>query len=263
VSVQFTLTSTEGLPIRGNLDVPANARALVVAIHGFKGFKDWGFFPWLAHFLTEERFAVCRFNMSRSGVGESLDTFEHLDLFADDTFTTQLADLRMVVDHAQKRADLPTFLFGHSRGGGVALLGAHAVPQLHGVVTWNSIAHADRWDDETKKRWRRDGRLEVENSRTKQMMPMSTRMLDDVALHDIVGAASRLTVPLLAIHGGSDESVPPSETEELAAAASDAVHVVIRSATHTMNAVHPMGEVPRALDLAAAVTCRFLAAYVE
>ena len=49
--MQFTIDSREGLPIRGDLDAPDEARALVVIVHGFKGFKDWGFFPWLADHL--------------------------------------------------------------------------------------------------------------------------------------------------------------------------------------------------------------------
>ena len=123
---QFTIASDEGLPIRGDFDVPrTHPRALVVIVHGFKGFKDWGFFPWTAQRLMQHRLAVCRFNMSRSGIGEDPETFDRLDLFEHDTYSTQLRDLAAVVRHAQRKfPNLPTFLLGHSRGGGVALLGA-------------------------------------------------------------------------------------------------------------------------------------------
>ena len=82
----------------------------MVIVHGFKGFKDWGFFPWLAQRLMQHRLAVCRFNMSRSGIGEDPETFDRLDLFEHDTYSTQLADLRAVVRHAQQRVPgLPRF----------------------------------------------------------------------------------------------------------------------------------------------------------
>ena len=261
--MQFTLTSDEGLPIRGNLVIPGDAEALAVIVHGFKGFKDWAFFPWLAGYLTEQRIAVCRFNMSRSGIGEDLETFDRLDLFADDTYSGELADLRTVVRHAQEHVDLPTFLFGHSRGAGVALLGAADVPKLHGVVAWNGIAYADRWDPATRNRWRRSGHFDFENARTRQMMRMSTRVLDDLDANrfDILKAVSRLNVPLLAIHGGRDETVPARESVELAETAREAVRVMIRTATHTLNAAHPLVKVPRTLELAAAVTSRFISAY--
>lgn len=262
----FTIQSAEGLPIRGDLDVPAKPRALVVIIHGFKGFKDWGFFPWMAERLCNHGLAVCRFNMSRNGIGENPETFDRLDLFADDTYSTQLADVNKVVKHAQKKLGrLPTFLVGHSRGGGVALLSAAAVPHLEGVVTWSAISTVDRWDDATKKIWRKNGYFDVENARTKQMMRMSTAILDDYDENrerfDVIGSVERLQVPLLVIHGANDESVPVEEAGVIASHASDASRAVIANASHTYNAIHPLIHVPFALSMAAELTAHFVNAY--
>jgi pimeloyl-ACP methyl ester carboxylesterase len=263
--MEFEIESDESLPIRGNLDVPRGARALVVVIHGFKGFKDWAFFPWLSEMLCRHGFAVCRFNMSRSGIGESVDTFDRLDLFADDTYSAQIADVRKVAAYAQSHANLPTFLLGHSRGGGVAILSASQVANLKGVITWNAIARADNWDRATIERWRRDGYIDVQNARTKQTMRMSTRILDDFEANreqlDILAAASRLEVPLLVIHGGRDETVPVAQSGEIAAAARAAAHVVIGSGSHTFNAIHPLVHVPAQLSLAATISSRFIASY--
>jgi pimeloyl-ACP methyl ester carboxylesterase len=262
----FTLTSEEGLPIHGHLDLPRHPRALVLVVHGFKGFKDWGFFPWLADYLCKERFAVCRFNMSRSGIGENPEVFDRLDLFADDTYSVQLADLRTVVQYVHERFQLPIFLLGHSRGGGVSLLGASAVPLLRGVVTWSAISNVDRrWDAATKAHWRREGFLDAVNTRTGQNMRLSTRVLDDYeqnpARFDILAATRRLDVPLLVVHGARDESVPVQESAEIAAQHVDSSRLVIATAGHTYNAIHPLVHVPKELTLAATVTCRFIAAY--
>lgn len=264
--MQFTLESDEGLPIRGNLSVPTHPRALVIVIHGFKGFKDWGFFPWMAESFCKHHIAVCRFNMSRSGIGENPETFERLDLFADDTYTVQLADLRKVVSYVREHSSLPLFLLGHSRGGGVALLAAREVPMLRGVITWSAIARVDRgWDEPTTAKWRRDGFLEVVNTRTQQTMRVSTRVLDDVEANrerlDILAAAKRLDVPLLAIHGARDESVPLSDLHDIAGAASDASVMSISTASHTYNAIHPLVHVPKELSLAAIVSEHFVTAY--
>ena len=263
---EFTIRSSEGLTIAGNLQVPRGARALVVIVHGFKGFKDWGFFPWLGDHLFTHRFAVCRFNMSRSGIGENPDSFDRLDLFAGDTYSVQVEDLLAATRFAQSRSGkLPTFLLGHSRGGGVALLAARSIERLQGVITWSAIARADRWDEETKKRWRADGFMDVVNQRTGQVMRMSPSILDDFEANrerlDILGSARRLEVPLLAIHGGRDESVPVEEAREIAAAATGASLLIIESAGHTYNAIHPLVHVPSQLVLAAEVTAHFLAAY--
>ncbi len=263
--MRFTIKSDEALDIRGNLEVPRAARAMVIIVHGFKGFKDWGFFPWLAEVLCDEGFAVCRFNMSRSGIGENPDTFDRLDLFADDTYSGQLSDLHKVVRYCQTRVALPTFLVGHSRGGGTAILGAAEIPNLRGIVTWSAVAHIGRWDETTKRQWRKDGHLDVLNTRTKQIMRLSTRILDDCEANrarlDILGAASRLTVPLLLVHGARDETVPVGESAEIAAAAPDVSRLIISTATHTYNAIHPLIHVPRELVLAADVTARFVGAY--
>lgn len=264
--MKFTLTSKEGLPIRGNLAAPAAPRALIVIVHGFKGFKDWGFFPWLAEHLVGHGHAVCRFNMSRSGIGENPETFERLDLFADDTYSAQIADLLAVVSHAQSRfPTLSTFLLGHSRGGGVALLAAADVPRLEGVVTWSAISHVDRWDDDIKRIWREDGFMDVLNTRTKQLMRMSTAMIDDIDAHrerlDIARAVERLHVPLLVVHGARDEAVPVAEAGAIVSRAQDATVTIIERASHTYNAIHPLVHVPFALSLATEVSAHFVKAY--
>jgi dienelactone hydrolase len=265
---RFEIASDEGLPIRGNLHRPAGrVRGLVVIVHGFKGFKDWGFFPFLSEQLVRHRVAVCRFNMSRSGIGENPDTFDRLDLFEDDTYSTQLADLHAVLRYAQKHVPtVPTFLLGHSRGGGVALLAAPDLPKLNGIVTWSAISHVDRWDAETIRTWRETGVREEVNSRTKQVMRMSPRILDDYDANrerlDVLGATARITAPLLIVHGGRDESVPVAEAHAIAARAQDPSIFVIGTASHTYNAIHPLIHTPFALTLATEVTARFLCAYL-
>jgi pimeloyl-ACP methyl ester carboxylesterase len=266
--MQFTIESAEGLPIRGNIEVPERARALVIIVHGFKGFKDWGFFPWLSERLTQHRLAACRFNMSRSGVGENADTFDRLDLFEHDTYSTQIADVQRVVQHCRgvsQIAELPIFLLGHSRGGGVALLAASRIERLAGVITWSSIARANRWDAAAREQWRSAGFREEANLRTRQIMRMSTRILDDYdanfAQLDIVDAASKLNVPLLVIHGNRDESVPVAESHELVAKVTDHSLAIIENAGHTYNAIHPLIHVPRALSMAAEISAHFAQMY--
>ncbi|HEY5610854.1 MAG TPA: alpha/beta fold hydrolase [Thermoanaerobaculia bacterium] len=262
--MKFTIASDENLPIHGVLHLPPSPRALVVMVHGFKGFKDWNFFPWLAEDLERNGYAVCRFDMSRSGIGEQSDWFEHLDLFADDTYTTQLADLRKVLellDADERLHDLPIVLFGHSRGGAIAILGAALTRRLGALVTWSSIANCDRWDDATKEMWRRVGHMEILNQRTKQVMGLSTKILDDFDEHryDVTAAMRAIDVPMLIVHGTADETVPSIEAEELTSEARNAHVVLIDGGTHTYGAAHPLVTIPRALREAADATLAFLA----
>jgi len=264
--MKFKLQSDEGLEIHGELTLPHHPRSLVIVVHGFKGFMDWGFFPWLSESLCGHELAVCRFNMSRSGVGGRSENFDRLDLFERDTYSIQLADLRTVAAYCRSQfPSLPTFLLGHSRGGGVALLGADEVADLCGVITWSAISRVDRWDDATKQQWRRDGFVEVVNARTKQIMRMSSAMLDDAEANaerlDIGAAVGRLKVPLFVVHGARDESVPVAEADAIASRGVDVSKMIIDSATHTYNAIHPLVHVPPELALAAEVAAHFCNAY--
>lgn len=262
----FSILSSEGLPLRGDFEAGEKPRALVVVVHGFKGFKDWGFFPWLSQRLAQHRLVVCRFNMSRSGIGDDPETFDRLDLFEHDTYSTQLRDLAAVVRHAQEQfPSLPTFLLGHSRGGGIALLGATDVPNIRGVVVWSPISHADRWDEATQREWRASGVLEVTNARTRQIMRMNPVILDDYEANrerlDILAAAENLNVPLLVVHGGADDSVSVEEGRAVAARSAQSSLVVIHRASHTFNAIHPLVHVPFELIAASEVSAHFINAY--
>ncbi len=55
----------------------SGAKPAVVICHGFKGFMDWGFFPYLAELLADRGFVAIRFNLSGSGMkpGDELVSF--------------------------------------------------------------------------------------------------------------------------------------------------------------------------------------------
>lgn len=265
---QFEITSDEGLPIRGVIEIPHRPERVAIVIHGFKGFMEWGFFPWLCERLSSTGVAACRFDMSRNGIGDDPETFDRLDLFERDTYSIQLSDLSRVVDHVRSNPEigsLPMFLVGHSRGGAIALLGASRIGGLSGVVTWSSISSTDRWDEGMKREWRAKGYLDVLNSRTKQVMRMSTAVLDDLeqnrARLDVLSAVKSMKLPLLVIHGGNDESVSPDDAREISGATPHASIMMVSGAGHTFNAIHPLVNVPRELDLVGHVTARFITAY--
>lgn len=268
VKREFEIASEEGLPIRGVVEIPHNPERLAIVIHGFKGFREWGFFPWLCERLSASGIVACRFDMSRNGIGDDPESFERLDLFEHDTYSTQLSDLERVVSHVRSMvelASLPTFLVGHSRGGAIALLASQRVEKLTGIATWSAIASTDRWDDETKRQWRERGHLDIENSRTKQIMRMSTAVLDDLERNadslNVMAAVEEMSVPLLVVHGGNDETVPVAEADAIHEAHRSGCRMIISGASHTFNAIHPLINVPPELELASHVTARFIATY--
>jgi len=224
-------------------------RPTVLVLHGFKGFKDWGMFPPLSERLAKAGFTVVSFNLSGCGVDDT-GAFSLPDQFARATYSGDLGDIARVVEAVATGAlDLPAptsigFL-GHSRGGGLGVLAAAAEPQIGALVTWAAISNVHRFSSEEVAGWRARGQLDVVNSRTGQVLPILTDVLDDVAQHgstslDIPAAAGRITVPWLVVHGESDGTVPVAEARVLDAAGGPATELlVIPNAGHTFEAVHP------------------------
>ena len=78
----FEVKGSDGRPVRAVSHGDESAPAVLVA-HGFKGFKDWGMFPWLAEQIAEAGLRAIRFDFSHNGVEET--DFDRLDLFMLDT----------------------------------------------------------------------------------------------------------------------------------------------------------------------------------
>jgi dienelactone hydrolase len=263
----FHLTTDEGLPIRGDLHVPASGHArLVVCVHGFKGFKDWGFWPETARRLCSAGFAVVRFNFSHSGIGEDLQNFTERERFETGTYSREVEDLRQVLRAATRGelAELPGHrgrpgLLAHSRGA-VSALAAAADGLADSIALWNPVASVLWWDADTRRRWRETGSWPVVNARTGQTFQMRTSLLDDAEEHaealDPVANAARCDVPLLVVVAADDESVPPVSGRKIAraAAAERASLRELPSTGHTFGAAHPWRGAPPAFDAAVSAT---------
>ena len=253
VETPVRLVNDEGLPVRCDVRRPEGEGPfpVVVILHGFKGFKDWGMFPPTARLLAERGLASVAMNTSRNGVEDRLEEFTDLEAFARNTPGRELGDVRTVVDAiaaGELGAELDaerTGILGHSRGGGVAVLAAASDERLRCLVTWASIARFLRYTERALAEWRRTGRLEVPNARTGQLMRMDLSVLEDLeanqARYDLDAAAARLTVPYLAVHGERDEAVGPDDSARLverAGSAEKRLHVIPRTG-HTFGAAHP------------------------
>ncbi|MDH4043263.1 MAG: lysophospholipase [Gemmatimonadota bacterium] len=263
----FELTGADGDPLRGDVRAVADgtARPAVVICHGFKGFKDWGFFPHLADRLARGGVSAVSFNFSGSGVGAEGDRFTEPERFGHATFGNDLRDLATVVAAVEDGA-LPGLgvapagigLFGHSRGGGVSVLYSAENAGIRSLVTWSAIASGRRWGPETIRQWRRDGKLDVTNQRTGEVLPLFPDVLDELDADtegrlDIEAAANRVRVPWLIVHGEADETVSIRDAQQLHHANEERAELmIVRHGAHTFGARHPwagtMPELDQAMD---------------
>lgn len=269
-TIDFCIEGQHQRDIWGTLTVPEKITgAPIVMAHGFLGFKDWAFFPWLSRIFAEAGFPVVRFNFSGSGMGPQIDgPFENLEAFENDTISKQVEDLRSVISSLNQgkfEPDLPAqkkvLLWGHSRGGAVCILTAASSPLVQSIVTWSSIARVNRYLYESKSNWRKQGYMDFESTRTGQGLKSSIQFLDDVELWgkqgDVPTFLHHLKIPVLLVHGAEDTSVLPDESESLAAIYPQARLAVLAEANHKFNSEHPFKQPGEVLLQAAQKTLDF------
>lgn len=224
-------------------------RPAVVVCHGFKGFMDWGFFPYLCDLLSDRGFVAIRFNLSGAGMQPGDNRVTDLEAFRTATFSKDVAELESIVrsvgrDIAPGVADPEDVsLLGHSRGGGIALLVAAECP-VRTLVTWSAVSTFERMGPEEVARWRETGSVPILNARTGQQLELGVEVLEDLQAHraqlDLEAAARKRTAPWLIVHGDADETVPFGEAEALARAGADPVSLLrISGASHTFGVSHP------------------------
>ncbi len=267
----FVLPIEPGRSVRGDVRIPEGPppRSAVLVVHGFKGFKDWGFFPHVSESLAAEGHAVVSFNFSLNGISDDGETFGRLDDFARNTFSAELGELLRVIDEVREGSLLPrpvrrVGLLGHSRGGAIAVLAARerlrAPEAVHALVTWGALASFDRWSEETRAEWRASGRIHVMNQRTGQHMPLDVSLLEDFETHrrrlDVERASAHVTLPWLVVHGEADTTVPVTEAHRLIGANPRARLEIIQDAGHTFEARHPFAGTTPALNQALLATRR-------
>jgi dienelactone hydrolase len=271
----FELVGADGGPLRGDVRTQSGgeARPAAVICHGFKGFKDWGFFPKLADRLAHAGLTATSFNFTGSGIGPDGESFSEPERFGRATFSKDLEDIDTVCRAlaAGALADgvaPPTKLglFGHSRGGGMAVVHTANNHDVAALTTWAGIGHVRRWPEEVVAQWRREGRIDVPNARTGDILSLYTDVLDDIERHedgslDLLDAASRVRVPWLIMHGDEDETVSVAEARSLhEAATGDQVRLhVIPGGSHTMGSGHPWSGSTPELDLAMGETVAWFA----
>ncbi|KPJ92939.1 MAG: hypothetical protein AMS18_06355 [Gemmatimonas sp. SG8_17] len=250
----FELLGADGGPLRGEVRTAGGGsdRPAVIICHGFKGFKDWGFFPYLADRLARAGMTVISFNFSGSGVGPDGESFTEPERFGHATLSNDQSDLQLVVT-ALKEGTLSDGLakhcayglFGHSRGGGTAILHAAGTDSVKAMVTWAATAKPLRWDDATVARWLSEGRMDVVDQRTGDVLPLYTDFLNDLSARghelDIAQAARRVRAKWLIVHGAEDEAIPYGDAMELHVAAQPTVAelTMVPGAGHTFGARHP------------------------
>lgn len=277
MSKDFILTTAKQDTLRITAYGVENLRLspCLIFVHGFKGFKNWGFGPYIGNYFSSKGFFVLNFNFSHNGVGESLTEFDELERFAENTFSLELEELSQLINAyfngffgltSNKRLSL----LGHSRGGGISILTAKQKPEVNSLAVWSCVSTFDRYSKRQKAVWRKKGVFEVLNSRTGQIMKLNVSLLEDLEENkkdklNIENAMRELKKPILIVHGEQDLAVPVSEAERLYSLADKDLSelYLVPAAGHTFDIKHPFEGTNEKFDGVLEKTYQFFNQYLN
>ncbi|HET8861299.1 alpha/beta hydrolase family protein [Marivirga sp.] len=232
-------------------------KPLILFVHGFKGFKDWGVFNLMADKFAIKGFIFMKINLSHNGTtANQLIDFADLEAFGNNNFTIELDDLKDTIDYLfSTSTSIPVDeldfnninLMGHSRGGGLILLKAREDKRIKNVITLAAISDlTNRWPQSFLDEWRAKGVQYIENKRTNQQMPLYVQLYDDVLNNldrlSIPKAVKELKQPLLAFHGTEDETLPVAMGYQLKEWKPETELVIFENENHVFGAAHPWKE---------------------
>ena len=227
---------------------------VVIFVHGFKGFKDWGHFPTVGDEMAKAGFAFISFNFTHDGTTvENPSDFADLEAFGNNNYHKELFDTEQVIQGVANEELFSKFqlnreqifLLGHSRGGGVSITKTAENNLVKGLVTWNSIRDMKRTAADLNA-WKRDGVVYVPNARTNQQMPMYYQFVEDYfdqeERYNLELSCGKIEVPSLFIHGTGDTTVPFVDAEKLNEWSRSSDLLLIENGNHTFGGKHPFTE---------------------
>ncbi|TPG71572.1 alpha/beta fold hydrolase [Brevibacillus laterosporus] len=269
----FVLPLEDSFVIRGDVHTTAETgekQPLLIFCHGFKGFKDWGSFPYVADALATKGVTVIRFNFSANGVGESLTEFDELEKFGINTYAREVADLNVLMRAILEREltlaehfdTEQIYVMGHSKGGGDAILFGANHPAIKGIITWNGIAQVNLFDEDLRQELKDTGIAYIMNGRTGKRMPIMPEVVEDVdqnvEAYDLLKKVSQLDKSLLIVQGEKDFGRLVHGAKLLKEAYPQAILHWIKEADHVMNTKHPFTGTSAELEEAIDVTSQFV-----
>lgn len=242
---------------------------LLLILHGFKGFRNYSFLPWIAQSASQLGIMSVRMDYSLNGMKGTSWMVQDTDAFARNTISREVDDVHDLINaieqhdefqFVRERWDGRLFIMGHSRGGGIAQIVTRelltsAQPRHVRTVVLNSVGTWLRWTPRQREAWEREGGMTFTNERTGQQLRMNMSYIDDLERNaerlSLVTAVAACGSVLHFIHAEADLTVPLNEIIALRETSQCIADLtVISNTTHTFGMTHPVDRItPGLVDM--------------
>ncbi len=249
--------------------------AINIIIHGFKGFRSWGFIPTLSEEIAKNVGMAIAVDFSLDGAEDrSGEIYYNNDDFRRNTISQMLLELKSLLDYLFTMDDSNPIkvgwngeinLIGHSMGGALSIITAFEDERVSKICLWGTPSNLIWNTDRQKSQWRENGFMEIKIASTGQVLKLDVGYLEDKEDNpkrfDLLSSISKIEIPICIIHGQQDFTVRISSAEKLRDSAkhnSDLVYKAIEKCNHVFNSSHPFSGIKPALKKAIGTTLDFL-----
>jgi pimeloyl-ACP methyl ester carboxylesterase len=252
-------------------------KPMILLIYGFRAFKDWGFFPYMAEKITKAGFFCSIIDFSLNNLTDKSNSIFDMENFSKNTITQEITEIQIFLDNLKdEKIDNLTnwngeiYLVGHSLGGALAIMTAYfdalkKNPIVKKLVTICSIFDFDIYTEKQKKDWIETGIKQFKDSTTQQIFTLDVNFLLDRLQYSgeksLTSAVSKLEIPFLIIHSEADVTVSPKAATILFNSMKNkelAKLEIIKKANHLLGISHPFKETNPILEQTISEIINFL-----
>jgi len=252
-SVSVNNNINEEIKVKFRWEISDSPKPLVIFMHGFKGFAEWGFLPYLAEKFVENGSISANIDFSLNGIENIELPWYDSEKFSRNSFTQELKDLDIIIEHFLSQTEKyemlsnwnkEIYLVGHSLGGAVAIMTALRRKEIRKIALLAPIAYLHRNTLRQKEIWIKNQAIEIKIAKTNQILTLGSSYIldkDNYANDELINCIGKLELPILIIHGSQDLTVKPLESELLTKANEKYVKlIIVEKANHIFGVSHPM-----------------------
>jgi len=251
-----------------------NNYPIIIISHGFRGWKNWGFIPFLAQNLTKKNALSITFNYSHNGKPDNTGFIQDINNFANNSISQQIKDLNLLIKSIKNNdLNIPQNIFdkwnknihliGHSLGAAISLIVGSKSKSVNTIILLATIATFDRYTPRQKQLWEKQGYLEFPNQTTNQKLRLNLKFLKDLEKNkskfDLTKIINQTKKPVLIIHGKQDHTVPLKEITPLINSKNKLIKTLILPQTgHTFGTNHPSKNTSKEIKKVINIISKFL-----